>query len=139
MKAKNHMSRKVISIPPWESLGKAKALMRSGNFRHLPVVDEGKLVGILSDADIRWYGHLDATIDQAMTPNPLTIESTATLEQAARLMLDRKINALPVLADKKLIGIISTSDIVAAFLAVAKSNEMAELLRRPIGHGHMDF
>ncbi len=139
MEAKRRMTRKVVTVMRHDSLAMAKALMDSGKFRHLLVVDDGKLVGILSNSDIRWHGHLDATVDQAMTTNPATIESTATVEEAARLMLRLKIGALPVVADGKPVGILSTSDILEAFLGIQKSEEMVELLRSRVGHGHMEF
>jgi CBS domain-containing protein len=79
---------------------------------------------------------IDATVDQAMTTNPATIEPTATVEEAARLMLRLKIGALPVVANGK---ILSTSDILEAFLGIRKSEEMVELSRSKVGHGHMEF
>jgi acetoin utilization protein AcuB len=55
------MTSKVITVGPRDSLSKAKALMDSGNFRHMPVVDDGKLIGILSDRDLRsQVGYLES-------------------------------------------------------------------------------
>lgn len=139
METAKRMTDKVVTVTPRDSLAKAKALMDSGNFRHVPVVEDGKLVGILSNSDIRWHGHLDATVDQAMTPNPVTIGPATTVEEAARLMLRLKISAVPVVVNGKPVGILSTSDILEAFLGIEKSDRMAELLQRTVGHGHMEF
>ena len=110
--------------------------MDSGNFRHLPVVANDKLVGILSHGDLGWNRSADATVNQAMTPDPITVAPTATVEEAARLMLDHKISAVPIVADGKAVGILSISDIVEAFLEI---EALAGLLKRSIGHGQMEF
>jgi CBS domain-containing protein len=54
-------------------------------------------------------------------------------------MLRLKISAVPVVVNGKPVGILSTSDILEAFLGIQKSDRMAELLRRTVGHGHMEF
>ena len=139
METAKHMTRKLVTVSPHDSLERARDLMDSGNFRHLPVVTNDKLVGILSHSDIGWNRPADATVDQAMTPNPVTVEPTTTVEEAARLMLDHKISAVPVVADGKAVGILSISDIVEAFLQIERSEAIVGLLGRTIGHGHMEF
>jgi CBS domain-containing protein len=141
METAKRMTSKLITVAPRDSLAKAKALMDSGNFRHLPVLEDGRLIGILSDRDMRPHsGYLDSThVDAAMTSNPVTITSTTTVEEAARLMLRLKISAVPVVDDGKPVGILSTSDILKAFLDVERTQEMAEFLRQAVGHGHMFF
>jgi acetoin utilization protein AcuB len=141
METAKRMTSKLITVGPHDSLAKAKALMDSGNFRHLPVLEDGRLIGILSDRDMRQHsGYLDSTrVDAAMTSDPVTITPTATVEEAARLMLRLKISAVPVVDDGKPVGILSTSDILKAFLDVERTQEMAEFLRQAVGHGHMFF
>jgi|SRR5208282_348026 len=139
METAKRMTRKIVTLTPHDSLARARDLMDSGNFRHLPIVANGKLVGILSYSDIRRNGPLDATVGQAMTPDPVTVTPTTTVEEAARLMLDHKISAVPVVANGKPVGILSTSDILEAFLDIERSEAMANLLGRTIGHGHMEF
>ncbi len=135
METAKRMTSKVITVGPQDSLSKAKALMDSGNFRHLPVVEAGKLTGILSDRDIqRHLGYLKSTrVDAVMTPNPITVSSSTTVEQAAHLMLRRKINAVPVVEDGKPLGILTTSDILTAFLDVERSEELAALMHKAVG------
>jgi acetoin utilization protein AcuB len=99
--------------------------MDSGNFRHLPVTDQGRLVGMLSDHDIRQHqGHLtDTRVTGAMTDNPITVSPDTTMEEAAEIMLERKISGLPVVEQGKLVGIITTADLLGAFLEIFGSAE----------------
>lgn len=141
METAKRMTSTLITIAPRDSLAKAKALMDSGNFRHLPVLEDGRLIGILSDRDMRVHsGYLDSTrVDAVMTSDPVTITPATTVEEAARLMLRLKISAVPVVDEGKPVGILSTSDILSAFLDVGRTQEMAEFLRQAVGHGHMIF
>ena len=135
METAKRMTSKVITVGPRDSLSKAKALMDSGNFRHVPVVEDAKLIGILSDRDVRSHvGYLESTlVDAVMTLNPVTVTPTTTVEEAACLMLRLKISAVPVVEDGKPLGVLSTSDILRAFLDVERSEEMAELMRKAAG------
>jgi acetoin utilization protein AcuB len=133
------MTRKLVIVSPHDSLAKAKALMDSYNFRHVPVVEDGKLVGILSNNDIRWHGHLTATVAEAMTPNPVTVTPATTIDEAARLMLRRKISAVLVVDAGAPVGIITTSDILKLFLEGVTAEQKAAFLAKPVGHGHMEF
>jgi len=105
--------------------------MVNNKIRRLPVVDKDTLVGIVTLDDLR--GKVPATligmdpvrasdiltklpVRQVMSENPKTITADATLVDAARLMLEFKISALPVMNDAKLIGIITESDIFRALV-----------------------
>jgi acetoin utilization protein AcuB len=100
------------TVAPDDSLRLARDRMAEGGFRRLPVVQSGRLVGIVTDRDLRratnspfvlrerWYD--DLILDQvkvwgAMTANPLTVDADASLVIAARLMRDHKIGGLPVM------------------------------------------
>jgi CBS domain-containing protein len=133
------MTRKLVIVSPHDSLAKAKALMDSHNFRHVPVVEDGKLVGILSNNDIRWHGHLSAMVAEAMTPDPVTVTPATTIDEAARLLLHRKISAVLVVDAGAPVGIITTSDILKLFLKGATTEQKAAFLVKPVGHGHMEF
>jgi acetoin utilization protein AcuB len=121
----NCMTRDPVTVTPHDLLARAKALMDSGRFRRLPVMEGGKLVGILTERDLRnHWGYLDRTrVDAAMTPEPVTITPRITAEDAARLMLQHKIGGLPVIEDGELVGIVSTSDILRAFLNVVQATQ----------------
>jgi CBS domain-containing protein len=103
-----------LTIGPTEMLATAQATMQREGIRQLPVIDKGALVGILTERNLREHvGYLDSTrVDGAMTENPVTVVSTTPAIDAARLLLDRKINALPVVDDGRLIGIVTRSDLL---------------------------
>lgn len=108
-------------------------VMRTEGFRHLPVVDDGKLVGVVTDRDLRrpdlstepegWleYYNLDSgfEVGDVMTTNPITVTPSDRIEKALKSFVSHKFGALPVL-DKKgaVIGVISTLDMMKAFSEV---------------------
>src|SRR5208337_792427 len=87
-----------VTVAPNETLAAARAKMQAGQFRRLPVVQDGKLVGIVTDRDLRPHlGHEERTrVTAAMTEDLVTVTPATTLEYAAQLMLKRKIGGLPV-------------------------------------------
>ncbi len=120
------MTPRPITIDPKTTLPEAHKLMKSSRIRRLPVVDHGKIVGILTLGDIREASPSDAsslsvfelnfllarlTVDHIMTRDPIVVSPTATIRQAAELMLEYKIGGLPVVQDEELVGIITESDI----------------------------
>jgi acetoin utilization protein AcuB len=119
------MSSDVLSISPTAKVIEALRMMSGADVRHLPVVEKGSLVGILSDRDIhRFEGsdeisndvvlrHLYGPVSERMTHEPHMVASTATLDQAAQLMIDAKIGALPVVDGERLVGMLSTIDLLA--------------------------
>jgi CBS domain-containing protein len=139
METLDQMTQKLVTVSPDDIVAKAKALMDSHNFGHVPVVEDGKLVGIRSNNDTRWHGHLTAAVAEAMTPDPVTVTSETTIDEAARLMLRRKINAVLVVDSGAPVGIITTSDILKLFLEATPSRRMAPFLAEAVGHGHMEF
>jgi CBS domain-containing protein len=115
-----------ITAPPTMSLPEALQLMAQHNIRRLPIVDKDKLVGIVTRGDLRGAQPSQATslsvfelhylvgritLDQIMSHNPLTVTDTTSIQEAARLMLQRKISGLPVVKQGRLVGIITESDI----------------------------
>jgi len=119
MLVKYRMTEEPATIGPDQRLCEAAHKMKAGGFRRLPVISEGKLVGIVTDRDIRQHrGHLEHTkVKQAMTEGPLIIATPEmTLEEVALIMLEQQIGGLPVLADGLLVGIITASDVMQAFL-----------------------
>jgi len=119
---KNLVARWMSSSPgvatPSEKLLTIQTRMHEGGFRCAPVVDNGRLVGIITDRDVRGnMGRLDEVeAKYAMTANPVTVEPTTPLHDAARILFERKIDALPVLEDGQLVGVMTNSDILRAFL-----------------------
>ncbi len=112
------MSSSPVVATPDEKLSTIQTRMHAGNFRCAPVLDGGRLVGIITDRDVR--SHMGRTDEieakLAMTENPVTVAPTTPLHEAARLLFERKIDALPVLEDGQLVGVMTTSDVLRAFL-----------------------
>jgi len=125
MQISNAMTPNPVTIRSGDVLAKAKGLMEAGGFRRLPVVDDGHLVGILTERDLRAHaGHLENTrVNAVMRTSLVTVAPDETVEEAARLMLKHKIGGLPIVADGRLAGIVTTSDLLAAFLRVLQATE----------------
>ena len=121
----NRMTKHPVTITSEELLGQAKEKMAAGRFRRLPVVSDGKVTGIITDRDLRQYaGVFDRTeVNAAMTENPITISPETMLEDAADIMLKYQIGGLPVLHQGRLVGIITASDVMKAFLDVMGASE----------------
>jgi len=125
MQIANWMTHDPVCITRQDTLARAKELMDAGQFRRLPVINNDKLVGIVTERDLRQHwDYLDSTkVDAAMTPDPVTITPRVTAEDVARLLLQHKIGGLPVVENGKLVGIVSTSDLLRAFLNVVQAAE----------------
>jgi acetoin utilization protein AcuB len=114
------MTRDVITLGPEASAAEAWALCREHNIRHVPIVQEGQLVGLVSDRDLRDVRGGDRESDtprwvrlgDMMTRNVVTIHPLDTIEHAAREIYERKISCLPVVADDELVGIITSEDLM---------------------------
>jgi CBS domain-containing protein len=112
------MSRNVVCIPPDATLQKAAAKMRSLNVGSLPICEEDRLIGIVTDRDITVRATADCcapdetTVRDVMTPTIVYAFEDQTVEAAARLMKENQIRRIAVLnADKRLVGIVALGDI----------------------------
>lgn len=121
------MSTNIVTTKPSTPINEAHQIMRENNIRRLPVVDKGRLVGLITIGDVREASPSDATtlsiwelnylwsqltVEKVMTRNVMTVTPAAPIIDAAELMLEHKISGLPVVDDKgALIGIITESDI----------------------------
>jgi acetoin utilization protein AcuB len=116
----NRMTKEPVTVEPEDLSIRASLKMQAGGFRRLPVVSDGKLVGIISERDLREHrGHLEQIkINGIMTENPITVTPATTVEEAAQIMLERQVGGLPVVADGRVVGIVTASDILRAFLDV---------------------
>jgi CBS domain-containing protein len=121
------MTPNPATVSPETPVGEAARLMRAEGIRHVLVLDGGTLVGIASNRDIRGHtpdqpGDVSARtpIARLMTESPITVSAQTSLTEAARAMLDRKIGALPVTDDLRLVGILTRSDALEALLAWAE-------------------
>jgi len=111
------MTKDPIAIGPGEMLAEARKKMDKGNFRRLPVVENGQLIGIISDRDLRQHvGQLEHTrVDAVMARSVITVAPDMLLDQAANLSVKHKVGGLPVMDGGKLVGIITAIDLLRAF------------------------
>lgn len=123
-RVRDWMTPNPVTVLPSTPSTNAYELMRERRIRRLPVVENGKLIGIVALSDLLKAGaHTQDNeaskmrITLVMTTDPRTVTPETTLRQAAKLMLTHKISGLPVLDGDQLIGIITESDIFRAFMA----------------------
>lgn len=121
------MTKHPETIAPGDMLLKAKEMMDIGGFRRLTVVNEGRVVGIITERDLREHsGYLKSTkVDVVMKTPVLTVDSHTWVEDAARMMLGKKIGGMPVVDADKLVGIVTTSDMLRALLSVIDTAQKA--------------
>ena len=112
------MTRDPVTINGDALLSEAQEKMRRGGFRRLPVLSDEKLVGVVTDRDLRAHaGYLERTkVNGVMTEQVRTVSPATTLEEAAQICLKFQIGGLPVVDNGRLVGIITTSDVMKAFL-----------------------
>jgi acetoin utilization protein AcuB len=140
MKVKNWMVKKMVTVSPGSLAIEALSLMKKYSFRHLPVVEGRQLAGLVTESDLRQVMIpsfiKSIKVDQIMIKTPVTIDPEASLEEAARLIYRYKIGGLPVVDQGKLVGILTTPDILAAFIQLmgvlqASSRLEIHLTERP--------
>lgn len=147
-KLADNMSAQVFSLRSDDPLIRALKLMRDKLIRHIPIVDNGRLVGVISDRDVRqacfreqmeWLKDDEpperqrTNLSDIMTAHPLKLHPDSTLSEAAGLMIEARIGALPVTDHGKLVGIITESDLMRAFVQ-ADASAAARISDRPAGH-----
>ncbi len=132
MIVKDFMTKNPVTVTPDTSFNEALRIMRDNRIRRLPVLEGGKLVGIVTEKDLLYASPSKATtldiwelhyvlsklkVDEIMTRNVITVEEDVPLEEAARIMAENKIGALPVLnSEGDLVGIITETDIFKIFI-----------------------
>ena len=140
MLIKNWMSKDVVTVDVNDSMQDATRLLKKHNIRGLPVIENGKLVGIVTDRDLKRASASDATtleihellyliskikVKEIMTKNPITVSVDSTIDEAAEVLLDNKITGAPVIDDSgKVVGIITQTDIfrvLVSFTGVKKA------------------
>ncbi|MBI3616330.1 MAG: CBS domain-containing protein [Candidatus Omnitrophica bacterium] len=132
MKIKSWITKEVVTVSPKASVKGAFGLMKSLGIRHLPVVKDGILKGIVTDRDLRrpkisdvfrswdelYRINEDIQVEDIMASPAVTIGENASIKEAAKAMAQKRIGALPVTDSKgKMVGIITESDILRAFVA----------------------
>ena len=110
------MTHNPVTANPQERLSAIKEKFDAGNFRSIPVIAAGKLLGVVTDRDLRSFaGKLaDTEARDAMTPAPPSVTPDTSLNQAAQMLKEHKLDSLPVIEDARLVGIITTTDVLGA-------------------------
>ncbi len=104
--------RDLHTVTPETTIEEAERIMRENNIAGLPVVKEDKLVGILTNRDIRFYRGGKIKVSKLMTKNVITASEGISLEEAIEIMHKNRIEKLPIVRDGKLVGLITAKDIL---------------------------
>ena len=126
------------TVAPKDSLQRVIELLRRRDIRTVPVVEAGKLVGIVTDRDVRQVAPAyplfrdedeirryteNLTVTAAMTADPMTVSPVTPLVEAAKILETYRISSLPVVEDLRVVGMLSVNDLLRVF--VAQNTEMA--------------
>jgi acetoin utilization protein AcuB len=122
------MTKSPVTIKASDSLLAATRILKEKGFKHLPVLDgNGALVGVVTDRDLKRASASDATtlevhellylldklkIEQVMTRKPVSVATQETVQNAAKLMVEKKIGCLPVVEGGKVAGILTKDDLL---------------------------
>lgn len=126
------MAKNVLTVDENTSLMRATRIMKENNIRRLPVVCHGKLMGIVTDRDVKdaspsktasldihelYYLLSEMKVKDVMTVSPLTLKGKDSLEMAALIMLEDKISGIPIVDDSgHLVGLLSETDVLRGFI-----------------------
>jgi acetoin utilization protein AcuB len=121
---RTYMSAAPVTIGRDQSLATAHRLMRQHNVRHLPVLDGGELVGLVSIRDLHFLETLpsvvpeDVRVEEAMSPDPYKVSPNTSLERVAREMAEHKYGSAVVVDRGKVVGVFTTVDALRALITL---------------------
>jgi acetoin utilization protein AcuB len=124
-----------VTVGPRATVAEAEAVLEARRIRHLPVLEGDRLVGLITDRDVRLASmprprkepnHPDALlqlirVEQVMTRDPATASPDMPIAEAARRMLEHRYGGLPVVKDGRLVGIITQGDLLKALIALVRA------------------
>ena len=134
------MSRPVIAVTPEHPINEVLAMFRNEHIRRAPVMREGKLVGIVSERDLLNASPSSATtlsiwelnyliskvkVKNVMTKKVITVDADTPIEEAAKIMADKKIGGLPVVSAGKVVGMITETDLFKILLELMGARQKA--------------
>ncbi len=128
--ARDWMTRRIVTLSPEASVAEALTLCRERRIRHIPILEEGRLVGIVSDRDLRDASPAlgdaerasalqEIRVGDVMTREVSTADPRDSIENVAQEMYELKIGSLPVVAEEELLGIVTSSDVMRALVTLA--------------------
>lgn len=122
------MTKNLITLTLADDLYKAEKLFKENHIRHIPIVEEEHIIGMLSCSGLERIGFLDSydsdetkvdnaiysmlNIGQLMIKNPTVINSSTTIKSVVEILAKNEIHALPVVENKILVGIVTTTDVL---------------------------
>lgn len=121
------MTKDIIALDRTDDLERAEMLFKRYNIRHIPVVNEESIIGMLSYTDLLKISFADVTednhnvntvvynmfsIEQVMTKNPVCVTSNTTIREVAEILAVNEFHALPIVDDDTLVGIVTTTDLI---------------------------
>ncbi len=132
------MSTNLITVPPSATLAEARTLMQSNRIHHLPVTDDGDLVGLVTITNVlaatdsflrddrnRIHAN-EIIVGDVMVKDVATVDVNASLRQAALFLEKHQIGCLPVMDDGKMVGIITETDFIAVAINLLEQLESTE-------------
>jgi acetoin utilization protein AcuB len=134
------MSRPVITVSPADPINDVLALFRREHIRRAPVIQDGRLVGIVTQTDLLnaspspvtslsiWevnYLVSKVTVQKVMTRKVITVDRDTPIEEAARIMADKKIGGMPVVSGGKVVGVITETNLFKIFLELMGARQKA--------------
>ena len=155
MLVKERMSTPVITVEPDLPIMQALDLMKKSRIRRMPVVKNGKMIGIVSEGDLLNASPSDATslsvwelnyllakitVDEIMSKNVITVGEDTPIEEAAYLMDENKIGGVPVVANGDLVGLITETDLFRIFLELMSARQAGVRVTALVQdkHGELD-
>lgn len=140
MRAKEIMTRDIVCIEPDAPIGEAHAIMKELSVRHLPVVASGRFLGILSDRDILPFTEqgevvVPRLVEEVMTESPVVSDKRASISELAGLMLEHKIDSLPIVELGRLVGLVTSTDLLLLLRETdSAETQVLPFLYRIVGH-----
>ena len=125
------MTKNVVCVAPDQEILDVKHIYEKEQFHHhIPVVKDDKLVGMVSLIDFMYHisgaglnddhaVYKNLKVKDIMTPNPFYLTSDETIEEVAKVLTEGSYHAVPILEDQKVVGIVSTADVIKHLLEVA--------------------
>jgi acetoin utilization protein AcuB len=112
MRLEELMTKDVKTCHPAEPVSEAQARMRLHHFHHLVVAEGTRVLGVLSERDLRGAPRRDAVVGDVMTTSVVTADPHTTVREAANLLRGRSIGCLPVMKGSRLVGIVTVTDLL---------------------------
>jgi len=138
------MTKEVITIGPEAGIRDSLMVMKQHSVRHLPVVKDGLFIGLVTLGDMKQAilaSMLETfKVSDVMLKDPVSVTKDTSLEKAARIIYEENIGCLPVIENKKVIGILTVNDILKAFIdimGVLKSGARIDVILKSV-HGSFD-